>query len=465
MKICKRGLDFIQIVENIGTVRVCSWMQGGEIGNLIDNSMDEIYHSKLADKVRESMIKGEYENCDIDTCPYLANGNLEDILVEINEIPKFPSELYLAYENVCNYNCVCCTSYLHIQNARKSDKTLNYDIIETKLKDVLPYIKRIGANGCGELFCSKKILELLANWKPVSPKEEIEVSLETNGSLFDEEHWKKIENLGQYNLKVAITIMSFEEKAYQYLSGTKLSINKIINNLKYVKSLRNKGVINTLELATVMQERNFREMPQFVDRCINEFDADIVRIRPVYPGGKLDENVRWFADVRNPYHPYHEEYLEMLKDPIFKHPKVFLWSGKELSKLGQHPGIKNKKILSVLNDIIECDKFSQLIKNYLSKYVLDEVSVYGMGRIGKILVRMCENDISFHQLYDKYRYGDEFCGKKIISPVLGDWKSGKVLLIITPLDSIQEIQKEVINYGFHGKIIGVEELIKCMKEK
>ena len=66
--------------------------------------------------------------------------------------------------------------------------------------------------------------------------------LETNGSLFDEEHWKQIENLGKYKLNVAITIMSFEESVYQHLSGVNYPIEKIENNLRYVKNFARKGL-------------------------------------------------------------------------------------------------------------------------------------------------------------------------------------------------------------------------------
>ena len=60
-------------------------------------------------------------------------------------------------------------------------------------------------------------------------------------------------------------------------------IARIIENLKFVKKLRDEGQINYLEIAMVMQERNFRTVPEFIDRCINEFGADKVRIRRFLP--------------------------------------------------------------------------------------------------------------------------------------------------------------------------------------
>ena len=53
----------------------------------------------------------------------------------------------------------------------------------------------------------------------------------SNGSMFNKNQWEEIANLGQYNLHVAITVMSFEEHTYQILSGTRLPISQIESNL------------------------------------------------------------------------------------------------------------------------------------------------------------------------------------------------------------------------------------------
>ena len=79
----------------------------------------------------------------------------------------------------------------------------------------MPYVKEFSANGLGEFFVSESMNRVVSQWRP----EEIpdaEFVLETNGSLFTKENWRKIRNIGKANLKVAITVMSFDEMAYQY---------------------------------------------------------------------------------------------------------------------------------------------------------------------------------------------------------------------------------------------------------
>ena len=282
--------------------------------------------AKKLKKYIKCWVGGDFSRCHVYDCPYLANGTVKDHLIDIDELPEYPDSLYLAHEETCNYRCVFCNS----RTDPKGDPTyLNacYESIYEKLKPVLPHVKKIGANGRGEVFTSKRILKILSEWKPLAPVEECSASLETNGSLFDAEHWAQISNLGQYNFRVAITVASFDEYTYQLLSGTKLPISKLISNLHFVKGLREQGIINHLEIATVVQERNFFQMPDFVRRCIEEFGADTVRLRH-YIIQHSDSPVRdWFTDMRNPYHPHYAEFRKVMQNPIFKHPKVRDWSG------------------------------------------------------------------------------------------------------------------------------------------
>ena len=471
MKICDRGLNFIQITDARGGVRICGWMRDCYIGSLLDNTMEEIYRGELADKVRKPLIDGTYTNCPVDNCPYLANKTMDMHLIELDEIPALPQELYLGYEGKCNYNCTCCTSYQNMEEARSRNWEENYTVIEEKIRSILPHIKSVSANGRGELFCSPRILKLLSEWKPLGPKEEIYAALETNGSLFNEKNWKKIENLGQYHLSVAITVMSFKEDVYQYLSGTKLPVSNIISNLHFVKGLREKGIINELEIATVLQEQNFREMPEFTARCLEEFGADSVRIRPVMPGGPQDPNIQWFMDVRNPYHPYYQEYKKVMEHPVFKHPKVLLWSGSCDSERGEHPGIlaerrlkeaeREHEVLGIVDKILADENFIVRLKNYMAEKGVSYLSLYGVGRAGSLILRLNgeKEIIPVKELYDNYKQGS-FGKHPILLPEDGCFENSEdTAVLVTVIAPPEGIRQELEGYGFKGKVLFIEELL------
>ena len=464
MKLCERGLNFFQIYNDLGDVRICSWIKDGDVGNLLEHSIKEIYHGEAADKVRKRLAAANYYNCNRDDCPWLACDEINDHLIEIDEVPEYPEEIYLAFENACNYNCSTCNMHERMLAADKKELEKRYDLIEAAVKEVLPYVKRISANGQGEVFVSKRIMRLLSDWKPIAPKEQCSVSLETNGSLFDEEHWKQIENLGQYHLTVTITVMSFDEYTYRQLSGTRLPIEQIEKNLRYVKSLREKGIVDEFRIATVVQERNFRELPSFTKRCIEEFEADYVRLRSFVPWGKKPLEEEWFTDVINPYHPYHAEYVEIMKDPIFKHPKVHDWSGGVGTSLGEHPNKKKlnyaiKKINIQQKYILEGKKYYECI--YKAIPINQNIIIYGIGEIGKLLVHSMCSQYKIEAILDN-NYCELFYQEIPVYSMKNVNKVDKrAYVLITPLGDTVDIKQKLLAEGFDkAKIITVDELFK-----
>lgn len=472
MRTCSRACKMYQIIDEQGNVRICSWSHNNLIGSVLEKDLNSLINSEKAVLFREKISRGDFSDCPKDNCPYLANDRMEEIMIDLEENEIYPEELYLGYEGVCNYHCTCCTSHLNMVRKPGVDYQEQYRKIEESIRDILPHVKKISANGRGELFVSKNILNILSNWKPIAPKEDIKVALETNGSLFDEEHWKKIENLGQYHLRVAITVMSFNEDIYQFLSGCKYPISQIINNLKFVKSLREKGIINELELATVIQEQNFREMPEFTRRCIEEFGVDSVRLRPIMPGGIYDESIQWFMDVRNPYHPYYEEFRKVMSNEIFKHPKVLLWSNQEDSSRGENPYWKGKaqlekrldeevRVTRLLNKIVSVEGLSCKIDNLMKEEKACSLGIYGIGVIGKVFLKMLSKEnlnYDIH-LYDKNEHGNTCGGYEILQPAESNLKLSDVI-IISPVKQAREIKDTISN--FNGKLIILEDWM-CQK--
>lgn len=457
MKICNRGLNFVQVLGN-GDVRLCAWNYDNVIGNLLEQDFYDIYHGEKAQKIRNSLIEGTYQYCPVDRCPFLANGTMSGEQVEIDGIPEYPEELYLAYDRTCNYRCTSCINCNPIPDEYKN----NIEIIEKKLEPVLKKVRKIGANGEGELFASPSILKVLRNWKPEAPAEEISVSLETNGSLFTPENWEKISNLGQYHLKVNITIMSFDEGTYQFLSGTKLPVANLEKNLLFVKSLREKGIINELELATVMQEYNFREIPTLVRRCIEEFGADVVRVRPYQQWGARDAAIEWFFDMRNPEHPYYSEYKRIMQDPIMQHPKVWKWANNLPSDSGLHPFYRVNAVADLYEKMFQIDDFFEKIQKHGKKAVDKDgdVAIYGIGRIGKLFLQKgFEADV----IIDQFSRSTEFCGKRILRPEKTD--SVKIQYILITLSYEVPMLKEKLKriYGLEeGKVEYIGDVINKM---
>lgn len=456
MKLCERAVNFIQVMNEDGAVRLCSWLRdGGVIGYLTKNSLEEIYHSDEARLIQEMHACGDHSNCNPNQCPYVANNTVETVSIDVDKIPQFPEALYLAYENVCNYHCAMCG--IPGCMAKTDAKLLEdkYTKIDLELKKALPHVKHISANGLGELFVSRHTLKLLSEWEPLADPNEVSVTLETNGSLFDEAHWEQISNLGKYKLSVAITVLSFENEIYQELSGTKQSIDKLIDNLRYVKSLREKGVINYLELATVYQDKNYKQLPEFARRCIEEFGADNVRLRPFDPWGEAGMK-EWLMDVRNVYHPHHEDFLEVMKDPILSHPKVHDWGGGKESGLGPEPYVKTRTMFSIMNEIFCDDLFLDRVKKYCAG---SKIVIYGMTVVGKALASRLRNDYEVAYCLDRKMDGLNYAGIPIYGINHFTDLDRDVTVIIALHWSEDVIKAMLEKAGYRNNILKIRDLI------
>ena len=456
MRLCKRAVEFVQIIDADGAIRQCSWLKdGGIIGYLTQNTLEEIYHSEAARKIREMHARGDHTNCNPNQCPYVACNSVESVSIDIDEIPRYPDSLYLAYENVCNYRCNMCFIPECMEGANARELEEKYDKIDDELRKILPYIKHISANGMGELFTSRHIMKLLSEWKPLADPSEIDVQLETNGSLFDEEHWKPISHLGKYHLYVAITVLSFEDEIYRELSGTNQPVQKIIDNLYFVKSLREQGIINHLQIATVYQNRNYKQLPEFVRRCIEEFGADSVRLRPVDLLGEVGMR-EWLMDVRNVYHPNHKDFLEVMKDPILSHPKVQEWGGGRESGLGPEPKvyIKSKKMFSDMQTIFCDEKFMERLR----EHVLDKkIVIYGMATVGKALVSRLMGTFDVAYCLDRAMDGSNYMGVPIYGISRFDELDKDVAIIITVYSGGEGIREMLVDAEY-TKILDISEL-------
>ena len=59
--------------------------------------------------------------------------------------------------------------------------------------------------------------------------------------------------------------------------------------------------------------------------------------------GVMGADVEWFYDVRNEYHPYHQEFVEIMKNPIFDNEKVWKWQGETKSLQSKSPYVLDEK--------------------------------------------------------------------------------------------------------------------------
>jgi organic radical activating enzyme len=325
MKFCSRPYEHLYISNN-GVTNMCSWLRH-PIGNLSEISMDELWNGKKANEVRASIEDGSFRYCDAISCPLLSNDILPDLTQEefdkkIKEYKnKSAVEFNLAYDKVCNHACPTCRDEIFVADNRTKELVKKID------DKILPYLedaKLIMASGNGDVFASQSMMKLLSSFTPKN--KDCIIKLETNGALV-QKNWNFINNFKDNKIQIVVTPNSYERETYKYLSGGLDNLDKTIEGLKFLGKLRTENKIDELKVTMVVQDTNFREIPNFIKRSIEEFNVDIVQLRPVMKWFKISKEAYLQKNVLNPLHPDYEAYIEVMKDPICSHPKVFHWSG------------------------------------------------------------------------------------------------------------------------------------------
>lgn len=453
MKVCKMGLESIWINRADGGVKVCGWTDY-YLGSLLEESIEDLWNGEKAEEFRKSMIDGSYRYCFEDKCPYCANHTRDNIMVEYN-VPKYPRYCSLSYEESCNYVCRFCRTKKYIPKEKDQEKIKH---IEKEIHKFINGLEVLSSNGVGEVFCSPSILNVLSN---IEYNDNMKIELESNGSLFNKKNWEKISNIGKNDLTVYITVHSFREDTYQFLSGTNLPVDNVIKNLYFIKNLREREIINHFEIATVICERNFREMPEYVNFCLEEFNPDAIRLRFFEPYGVRDKVTEWYYDIRNPYHPYYEEFVKIMENPIFNNPKVWKWQGDHMSVPNVHPWFIEKRKTKVLSDLITMENIKEKIENYLEEHGIDTFAIYGYGWVGKAVVRIFEqNNIECRAIFDSFflEENNSENNYKILRPC--EEKIKDVDMIIVTSEAYKEIEETIKELKYEGTVIGIKKLVE-----
>ena len=340
MRTCKKCFDYLYVFVN-GDVRFWPW-NGKVIGNLKKNTLEEIWNGKEADEIRRAFLEGNLLYCSEQYCPECIN-NTEALQVSkeemeslYNNLPKMPKTISLSYDERCNHACPSCR-----QCFLKPDAKYLEDL-KTITSNIEPYIsevKYLSANGIGDLFVSHEMLGMLSRFRPKN--DDFMMHIETNGVLF-KANWEKIKHFGDYHLTVSVTPSSYDRETYKYLAGVD-DLERFEESLRFITELKHQGKVNRIRIIMVIQDSNFRQIPEFIKKSIEVYDADEVILRPIFEWFGLKEDELLYKNVLNPCHPYHKEYEEIIKDPILSDPRVFNWAYNVPQKSIEFPTLAMKR--------------------------------------------------------------------------------------------------------------------------
>jgi MoaA/NifB/PqqE/SkfB family radical SAM enzyme len=94
-----------------------------------------------------------------------------------------------------------------------------------------------------------------------------------------------------------------------------------MQNLDLMAEMRRAGSIRRFQINFVVQEENYREIPEFVELG-TRIGVDSIWFQRLTNYGAYTEGAFARADVTSPEHPKHAELLDILRRPIMRQPAL-----------------------------------------------------------------------------------------------------------------------------------------------
>jgi hypothetical protein len=336
--VCPLPFERFDIGPN-GDVLVCCghWLPT-TIGNFMRDRIDGVLNSPRAQKIRESVTDGSYKYCNHLECGTMAQETLptrnelnrprtRDAVARADWHLDGVDQVMFAFDQSCNLSCPSCRTHRIVE--KLSESTDKARAVEEKLLPLLPKIRTLFINPAGELFASKpsrKLLELINDER--CP--DIRLDIISNGTLFSEEEWNKFPGIHGKVASVRISADAAFKETFEKLR--RLGKHEVfVENMRFLSRLRATGAIPQLKFSFTYQLDNFREMRAFVDFCAS-MNADFAIFERLQNIAFTHEEYRRKA-VHYLDHPLYGEFIEVIKDPIFRTKRV--WHDFD------YPGVEN----------------------------------------------------------------------------------------------------------------------------
>ncbi len=306
-------------------------------GSLKSETPDEVWNSKTAQAVRASIHDQTFSYCDKKRCPDIQGRTLpsreEDfdpymksiIKNKAVKLPRGPRELNLSSDRSCNLSCPSCrTQTFMTVKGNEFDKTKA--VTKTLLDRFLPNLEWLLVTGAGDPFASRIYREFLTQLDG-SQYPQLKIQLTTNGLLFDKLMWSRLLKIHKNIRRIVISFDAATAETYKVVRRGGM-FTRLLENVRFLNEHARCEADFFLRLDYVVQFRNWREMPAFV-RLGLELGVDSILFQKIVDWGSYSREEFQQHTICDEAHPEHSEFLRMLTDPVFDHPKVNLGNVSE----------------------------------------------------------------------------------------------------------------------------------------
>jgi pyruvate-formate lyase-activating enzyme len=303
------------------------------VGNVLDApSADGVWNSDIAAEIRRSVHDGDFSYCSRTLCSYIAAQKLP-LKTEITDpllrryidersvvLEEVPQMVQLNHDPTCNLACPSCRTEIITAKAEEQDV-----YAESAQRVILPLLRKVNGqsyiSGGGEAFASRHYRSILAALNRTEYPD-LYLYLITNGQLTTAERWRQFPDLLEMIDILSVSIDAARAETYERLRRPgKWPL--LMKNLELIAEMRRSGSIRRFQINFVVQEENYREIPEFVELG-TRLGVDSIWLQRLTNYGAYVEGAFAKADVTSPLHPQHAELLDILRSPVMNHPALLM---------------------------------------------------------------------------------------------------------------------------------------------
>ncbi len=270
--ICTVPFEALEIQGNKNLMCCASWLLRELPSNI---PMKDLWNSKDAIEIRESILDGSYKFCDKTQCPFLSQlitfggGFIGPIAhkdetskkitsLKSGELEYGPRIFQMSFDRTCNYKCPSCRNKMIVASSEEI-KEIDRKIIE--FEDAYSTsIETIYCSGTADPFASVSYRNYLRNFNPEKYPKLKTIHLHTNASLWNKTMWESMPNIHKYVETCEISIDAGTKDTYENITRLGGNWENLLNNLEFIYTIPK---IKKIKASFVVQSTNYKEMGVF----------------------------------------------------------------------------------------------------------------------------------------------------------------------------------------------------------
>ena len=151
----------------------------------------------------------------------------------------------------------------------------------------------------------------------------------------------------------------------------------------------------------------------------------------------------------------------MMKAPILKDPRVFVWTGDNLSKRGELPARANYR---VLKDLFFIENIGKKLSNYFIEHGYKKIVLYALTDITNALIKVLEGQkVEIEYIYDRNSKLTEWQGYEVRKPQNHNLIATDSPILVTLIARHGEMEEFLRKHEYAGDILCLDKILETFR--